>query len=674
MNEKEARIRIEKLRKEINHHRYLYHVLDREEISDAALDSLKHELAELEGQFPRLVTKDSPTQRVGGVPLEKFEKAPHATRMMSLNDVFSFEEMQEWEVRIVKLLGKKPEYYAELKIDGLALSMRYEDGELVRAATRGDGRVGENVTENAKTIEAIPLTIGEYTKKYPRAPRVIEVRGEVYMPKKNFDALNREQKKQGKEPFANPRNAAAGAVRQLDPRVTASRRLSFLAYECVSDIGVKKHSQVHEFLQDIGFPSGTRINRLCKNIQEVEKFHEDAIRMRDRLPFWVDGVVVNVNTIADFASLGFVGKAPRGAVAYKYPAEQATTIVEDIGVQVGRTGVLTPVAHLKPVRVAGTTVSRATLHNEDEIQRLGLKIGDTVIIEKAGDIIPDVVQVLPHLRTGKEKIFHMPTRCPMCGSRVVKKPGEVNYYCTNPKCFAIQQEGLEHFVSKAAFDIEGLGPKVLEQLRAADLVKDPADLFDLKKEDVEPLERFAEKSADNLVKAIDEKRDIQLYRLIYGLGISHVGEQTARALADHFGTIESLRKASQEDLRAVPDIGDVVAESIYSYFRDTEHKKAFERLLRRLEHITHESVRASVTPLSGKSVVVTGTLKGMSRDEAKEAIRVAGGKWSSSVSKKTDYVVAGKDPGSKAEKAYTLGVPILHEQKFFSMLGKRKNS
>jgi len=674
MTEKEVKARIEKLRKEIDHHRYLYHVLDKQEISDAALDSLKHELQVLEQEHPKLITPDSPTQRIGGEPLEKFEKAPHERRMMSLNDIFSFEELSEWQTRVVKLLGKAPEYYAELKVDGLAMSLTYENGKLVRAATRGDGQTGENVTANVRTIEAIPLVLEPYSQKYPRAPKTIEVRGEVYMSKKQFEFLNREQKKKGEAPFANPRNAAAGTVRQLDPRVTASRKLSFLAYECATDIGVENHSDVHAFLQAIGFPSGVSFNRVCKTIKDVEAFHAHATRVRDSLDFWVDGVVVNVNSVADFARLGFVGKAPRGAIAYKYPAEQATTIVEDIGIQVGRTGVLTPVAHLHPVCVAGSTVSRATLHNEDEIKRLGLKIGDTVIVEKAGDIIPDVIQVLVNLRTGKEKLFHMPNVCPMCGSCVVKKPGEVNAYCSNKKCFAVQQQGLEHFVSRGAFDIEGLGPKILEQLRAADLVKIPSDLFDLTTDDLKPLERFAEKSADNLVKAIQEKTRIELYRFIYALGIRHVGEQTARALAVRFESLGKLADASKEDLETIPDIGGVVAESVWNYFKTKESRELLKKLEKHLRIFHKRGPIIAKTGLKGKSVVVTGTLNNFSREQAKEAIVENGGKWSSSVSAKTDYVVAGENPGSKVEKARELGVTIIDEARFWQLLGKTKNS
>lgn len=683
MTEKQAKERIKKLRTEINHHRYLYHVLDRQEISDAALDSLKHELAELELKFPRLVTKDSPTQRVGGMPLEKFEKTPHSLPMLSLNDVFNFEEIVEWEERIVKLIGKKSSYYAELKVDGLALSLTYEtrEGELKLevGATRGDGKWGENITKNVQTILAIPWNLRPFPKDI-KQPSSFEVRGEVYMSKKAFEELNKIQKKKNQPAFANPRNAAAGSVRQLDSKITASRKLSFIGYDIVADlsgfqermIGIRTHHEIHELLEKIGFKSGVSIGytRLCATLQDVENFYKEIKKKRDKLPFWVDGIVINVDSIDLFRQLGVVGKAPRGAIAYKFPAEQATTIIQDIGIQVGRTGVLTPVAHLRPVQIAGSTVSRATLHNEDEIKRLRLKIGDTVIIEKAGDIIPDVVKVLPNLRTGKEKKFHMPRHCPMCNAKVVKKPSEVNWYCTNAKCFAIQQEQLEHFVSKAGFDIEGLGPKVLEQLRAADLVTDPADLFDLTVDDLKPLERFAEKSAENLVRAIDERRNIDLYRFIYALGIRHVGEQTAHALAKHFRSLQKLEAASKEELEAIPDIGGVVAESIWNYFRGKESRELLNKLKRHIQRVYQQRGPFIVkSDLNRKTVVVTGTLSNFSREEVKEAIRNAGGKWSSSVSKKTDYVVAGENPGSKIQKARELGVTVLDEVSFWQLLG-----
>lgn len=665
MTKTDATRRIAKLREQIEYYRYQYHVLDTSEISDAALDSLKHELVALEAQYPDLVTADSPTQRVGGEPLAKFVKAPHRVPMLSLNDVFAFEEVQDWVQRNAKLSSAKTEFFAELKVDGLALSLTYQDGVLVRAATRGDGVTGENVTENAKTIEAIPLRI-RATKQ--TLPRELEIRGEVYMTKAVFEKLNTTNAKQGGQQFANPRNAAAGAIRQLDPKITASRRLSFLAYDIVTDVGATTHQAVHELLTQLGFQSGQH-NRLCKDLAEVERYHKDIEKQRSKLPFWIDGNVITLNDIATFKRLGVVGKTPRGAIAYKYPAEQATTVVEDIQVQVGRTGALTPVAHLRPVQVAGTTVQRATLHNLDEIRRLDVRIGDTVILEKAGDIIPDVVQVLPKFRTGKEKIFHMPTRCPACNSRVTHPDGEVAYYCANKHCFAQRMEELQHFVAKNAFNIDGLGPKILEQLWHADLIRTPADLFTLTEADLAPLERFAEKSALNLVQSIQAvRKGVDLWRFIYSLGIRHVGEQTSHTLATAFGTFAKVRRASLAQLVALQDVGETVAQSIFDYFQDAHNQKHLDALL---GFVTVRPEKPRVAgPLSGKSVVVTGTLETLSRDAAKTAIRAAGGTWVSSVSAKTDFVLVGADPGSKARKARALGIRILDEAAFRKLIGQ----
>ncbi len=668
MDRKSAKIRIEKLKKEIKHHRYLYHVLDTQEISDAALDSLKHELDELEKQYPDLITPDSPTQRVGGRPLDDFKKVTHGKPMLSLNDSFSFEELEEWEQRLVKLVEKKPSYYAELKVDGLALSITYRDGNLIRAATRGDGKVGEDITENIKTIEAIPLSLEEYKKKYPNVPSTVEVRGEVYMSKKSFDELNERAKKTGGQKFANPRNAAAGSVRQLDSKVTASRKLSFLAYDVASETGIDKHSEVHKFLEHIGFPSGFVNNRLCPTLHEVQAYYDDINKKRERLPFWIDGVVISANNLELFRRLGVVGKAPRGAIAYKFPAEQATTVVKDIQVQVGRTGALTPVAHLKPVTVAGSTVSRATLHNIDEINRLDVRIGDTVIIQKAGDIIPDIVQVLPKLRTGKERKFSMPKKCPVCESVVERKPDEVAYYCTNKNCYALQHQAMKHFISKKAFDIDGLGPKVLDQLFKADLIKTAADLFKLKESDLKPLERFEDRSAQNLVLAIQNAKKVSLARFIYALGIRHVGEETAIDLAGQFGSLEAITKASLEKLEGMHDVGSVVAKSIYKYFKDPHNMRLTEKLLSRGVVIKQQKRIVQNTKLSGKKIIVTGTLESMSREEAKEKIRTAGGKWVSSVSKNTDLVVAGTEPGSKYEKAKKLNIKVVTEAEFLKLL------
>jgi DNA ligase (NAD+) len=672
MNKQEAKVRIEKLKKEIDHHRYLYHVLDVQEISEAALDSLKHELDQLEKQYPELITADSPTQRVGGKPLGQFQKVTHQTPMLSLVDVFSFEELRDWEDRNAKLVPNRQDldYYAETKMDGLAVTLHYKNGIFVRGATRGDGKIGEDITNNLKTIEAIPLQleIDKLSKSIqPKISGEVEVRGEAFMSKNVLEQLNKEQEKKKLPPFANPRNAAAGSLRQLDPTISASRKLSFMAYDLITDLGQTTHQEAHEIMKQLGFRSG-EYNEHCRDIQAVEAYHEKIGKIRAKMPYWTDGVVVIVNTLSLFRRLGVVGKAPRGSLAYKYPAEQATTIVEDIQVQVGRTGALTPVAHLRPVKVAGSTVSRATLHNMDEIGRLDVRIGDTVILQKAGDVIPDIVNVLPNLRTGKEKKFRMPDKCPVCESKVVRREGEVAYYCSNKKCYAQQNEGLRHFVSKTAFNIDGLGPRILEQLAAADLVKDPSDLFDLQESDLEPLERFAEKSAENLVAAIKASKEVTLSRFIYALGIRHVGEETAIDLAQKFGSLEKLMDASLEELNAMHDVGDVMAKSVYEYFHDHHNRVLIKKLQDRGVRIASEKQVSAKAALTGKKIVVTGTLDSMSRDEAKARVRQAGGDWVSAVSKNTDYVVVGAEPGSKAEKAKKLGVKTITEKEFLGLL------
>jgi len=672
MNKQQVKERIEKLRQEINHHRYLYHVLDKQEISDAALDSLKHELDELERKFPELITPDSPTQRVGGKPLDEFKKVQHKSPMLSLTDAFLFEEIQDWETRNKKLLPleTKLDYYAELKIDGLAVALIYKKGILWKGATRGDGKIGEDVTENLKTIEAIPLRVNLENFSQSIQKKVaeeLEVRGEIFMKKADFDQLNEIQEKNKQPKFANPRNAAAGSIRQLDPKITASRKLSFMAYSLVTDLGQKTHQESHELLEALGFRAGTNLNQYCPDLQAVEKYHSEVNKKRNSLPFWIDGIVININDQQTFGRLGVVGKAPRGAIAYKYPAEQATTVVEDIQVQVGRTGALTPVAHLKPVRVAGSTVARATLHNEDEIKRLDVRIGDTVIIQKAGDIIPDVVKVLSKLRTGKEKKFKMPVTCPICGSKVIRRTGEVAYYCSNKNCFAIQKEKIYHFVSKKAFDIEGLGPKIIDQLLENNLIKDVSDIFSFTASDLEPLERFAEKSAANIIEAVEKAKKITLARFIYALGIRHVGEETAIDLANHFRTISRLQKASFDDLNKIYEIGEVVARSISDFFRDNRNLQLIARLLNQGIKIKEPEVRKK-TAASGKAFVVTGTLPSLSREEAKTKIREAGGKAASSVSPSTDFVIAGDNPGSKYEKAKKLGVKIISEKELLNLL------
>lgn len=687
MTQAEAAKRILKLRTEIDHYRYQYHVLNALEISEAALDALKHELFLLEQQYPDLITADSPTQRVAGGVAEGFKKVAHEARMLSLEDAFSREEMDAWAARIMKLRPQATlAYYAEIKMDGLALSLIYENGVFVRGVTRGDGRIGEDVTHSVRTIESLPLTlrtpssreIDAFIKRHTGhidATKVrdvltkhlgrIEIRGEAYMLRKQLEALNKKVVARGENPFANPRNAAAGGIRQLDPKLAAERGLSFSGWQLIGDLGTTTHEQVHEMLMLLGIPTNS-FQRLCQSLDDVERFYDDVGKKRDTLPYQIDGVVVNINDDALFASLGIVGKTPRGAIAWKYAAEQGTTIVREIQVSVGRTGALTPVAVMDPVQLAGTTVTHASLHNEDEIRRLGLKIGDTVIVEKAGDIIPKIIQVLPRLRTGKEKAFRMPTTCPMCGSRVERRAGEVATVCSNPNCFAQELAALLHFVGRSTFDIRGIGDKIAEQLLQQGLVHEPSDLFTLKAGDFLGLEGFAEISANKLAAEIQTHRSIALDRFIHALGIRHVGEETARDLASAFGSIEALRHASKDELMHVEGIGEKVADSLVSYFSDPEKAARLDRLLSFVD--VQKTAPRAKGPFAGTSWVITGSLEAMSREEAKARIRAQGGDVSESVSKKTTYVVVGEDPGSKAEKAQKLGIEILDEAAFLKKI------
>lgn len=682
MTKAEAKVRIAKLREEIAKYRYEYHVLDTLSISEAALDSLKHELYKLEEQFPELITKDSPTQRVAGKAMEGFKKVTHAAPMLSIEDVFTREEADAWLTRIKKLEPRGHfDFFAEIKMDGLAMSLVYQDGAFVQGATRGDGRVGEDVTQNLRTIEAIPLSlrrpsekeIEHFLKKHHGAldaKRVrsvmeshhgrVEIRGEAYLTKKQLEKINKKQKALGLETYANPRNTAAGTIRQLDTAMVAERKLSFFGYSMVGDYGLSTHDQEHELIALLGVPQNP-LNRVCRDLDEVEKFHGEIYKKREKMDYWCDGVVVNVNDNRLFERLGVVGKTPRAMVAWKFPAEQATTVVRDIQVNVGRTGALTPVAVMDPVLVQGTTVTHASLHNEDEIRRLGLKIGDTVIIEKAGDIIPKVIQVLPKFRTGKEKEFHMPKKCPMCGSPVARKEGEVATVCTNRQCFAQQLAKLIHVVN--AFDMRGLGEKIAEQLLQRGLVHEPADVFELEPGDFLTLEGFAEISSKKLHKEIQDHREISLDRFIHSLGIRHVGEETATDLARHFGTVEAFRKATKDELMSVEGIGEVVANSVFEFIHDAKEKKELEHLLE-VVNVQHAKKRATNGPLAGTSWVITGSLDSMSRDQAKEKIRELGGDVSESVSKKTSFVVVGAEPGSKYEKAQKLGVTVLDEKEF----------
>ncbi len=694
MSKAEAAKRIEKLRHEIDRYRYQYHVLDSLEISEAALDSLKHELFKLEQQYPDLITPDSPTQRVAGEAMKGFRKVTHAVPMLSLEDVFSREEADDWLARIKKLQPDSSfDFYAEVKMDGLAVSIVYENGHLARGVTRGDGQVGEDVTHNVRTIESLPLRlrqpsqaeIGAFLKKHldkvdaPKVTRTlrehaatIEVRGEVYMLRKQFEALNKKLAARGEPLLANPRNASAGAIRQLDPSVAVERGLSFLGWNLIGDVGTTTHEQVHDLLGLLGIPTNA-LNRRCLTLDEVEAFQKEVGKKRDRLPYQIDGIVVNVNNDALFASLGVVGKTPRAAVAWKYAAEQGTTIVRDIQISVGRTGTLTPVAVMDPVSLAGTTVTHASLHNEDEIERLGVRVGDTVIVEKAGDIIPKIVQVLPEFRTGSEKKFRMPTICPMCASPVQRKQGEVAVVCSNPRCFAQELAKLLHFVSRSALDIRGLGDKIAEQLLQQGLVHEFADLFTLTPDDLLGLEGFAQVSARKLITEIQAHRLVPLDRFIHALGIRHVGQETARVLARAFGNLKKLRNAKQEQLTVIEGVGEIVAESIVAFFYDTHESQRLDRLLTFVV-VEDAASREAVGPLVGSTWVLTGRLQAMSRDEAKEKIRALGGEVTESVSKKTSYVVVGVDPGSKADKAGALGVPVLDEAGFLRILSQNASS
>ncbi len=686
MNKQEAKKRIEKLREVIRHHRYEYHVLDTLSISESALDQLKHELYQLEQEYPDLITSDSPTQRVAGEPAKGFKKVAHSTPMLSMEDVFSEEEAHAWLERLKKLQPRSHfDFFAELKMDGLAVALVYGDGVFVTGATRGNSRIGEDVTHNLKTIEAIPLTLRKPSEKEMKkflnahkgkvdAKKVrevlethtgrIEIRGEVYMTKKQLAKLNKQLKKEGRAELANPRNTAAGTIRQLDPKLTKERGLDFFGYTMVGDYGTTTHEQQHEMIELLGLPQNP-FNRYCKNLEEAKKLHEEIGKKRDKLDYWTDGIVVNVNSDRLFEALGVVGKAPRGMMAWKFPAEQGMTVVEDIQVSVGRTGALTPVAVLRAVQLQGTTVTHASLHNEDEIKRLGLKIGDTVIVEKAGDIIPKVIQVLPKLRTGKEKVFHMPKKCPMCGSDVKRKEGEVALLCTNRNCFAQQLAKLLHLVS--AFEIDGIGEKIAEQLLQKGFVHEPADLFMLEASDFLQLDGFAEISANKLAKEIQSKKRIDLGRFIYGLGIRHVGGETAGLVAKHFGTVEKFRKAEKTELEEIEGIGEVVAESIVEYLSDKQHVRELDHLLEKIS-VSSTSTQNKTGPFTGTSWVFTGTLESMSRDEAKQRVRDLGGKISESVSKKTSFVVVGEDPGSKFDKAKKLGVEVLTEKDFLKKI------
>ncbi|TAK03653.1 NAD-dependent DNA ligase LigA [Patescibacteria group bacterium] len=664
MTKAEAKARILELRKAIDAYRYEYHVLDKSSISDAALDSLKHELYALEQAHPDLITADSPTQRVGGKALARFPKVTHLRPMLSMEDVFSPQEFGDWYRRLAKLSDRERfDLFCMPKVDGLALSIVYEDGLLKSAATRGDGKIGEDVTANVRTIESVPLRLRLPPTTYP-LPTTIEVRGEVYMPVAAFEAYNREMKKEGKEELVNPRNAAAGSVRQLDPAVTASRPLAFIAWDLVDDLGQTRQHEEWEILREMGFKAAEA--KACKDAQEAEAFWRALQKKRERLGFWIDGMVARVDDNALYASLGVVGKTPRGLVAWKFPAEEATAVVRGIEWFVGRTGALTPVAALDPTFIAGTTVRHASLHNLDEIERLDVRVGDTVILYKAGDIIPKVKAVLKELRPAGSQATKAPKNCPVCGTKVVRREGEVAIVCPDKRCPAQDRENALH--AARAFEIDGLGPQTVAQMLEQGLVKSAADLFALTSDDLLKLEGFAEVSAKKLADAIRAKKRIRLDKFILALGIRNVGEETARDLASHFGSLDGLIKADEQALTQVPNIGPVVATSVLEWFSDDENRDLVASYRKNGIVVGKGEKRAVSGVFSGKTVVITGTLSALSRDEAKEAVRSAGGKASESVSKKTDFVLVGESPGSKADDAKRLGVRILSEADFLRML------
>ena len=664
---KTAAQQIEKLREEIRRHEHLYYVLDAPEISDAEYDRLMLELRRLEQENPSLITPDSPTQRVGGKPKEGFPKVPHSRPMLSLDNAYNEEELRDWDRRVHELAGSaKVEYVCELKMDGLSLALWYRDAKLARGVTRGDGTTGEEVTTNVRTIKSVPLSVA--AKKLPKD---FEVRGEVIMPIASFQRMNADREKQGLSTFANPRNAAAGTIRTLEPNIVAQRRLDYYSYFALDPSGgdlFDQHSDALDALEAAGFKVNPN-RSVCKDVNAVLKFIAQWEAKRDALPYEIDGIVVKVNSVALHRKLGFTGKAPRWAIAYKYAARAGETIVEDVLIQVGRTGKLTPVAALKPVPIGGTTVSRATLHNEDEIERLGLKIGDWVVVERGGDVIPKITKVIDDAKHPRgKKRFHFPERCPVCGGHVVRAEGEADHRCVNAACPAKVRESILHFASRGVMNIEGMGDSLVDQLADAKLVKTVADIYDLNEKKLLSLERIGQKTADNVLAQIERTKQAPLERVIMGLGIRFVGERTAQFLAEHFGSMDAIMDASEAELLDVQEVGPRIAASIREFFDEKKNRELVERLRKAgLRFTAEKKVRG--TTLAGKTFVITGTLPNYSRDQAKQLIEDAGGKVSGSVSKKTDYLLAGEEAGSKLDKAKELGVPIIDEPGLKKMIG-----
>ncbi|MBV8807437.1 MAG: NAD-dependent DNA ligase LigA, partial [Acidobacteriaceae bacterium] len=650
--------RVEDLRKELEHHEYLYYVLDRPEISDADFDRLTRELRDLEDAHPELRTPDSPTQRVGGRPREGFVKVPHSSPMLSLDNALNEQELREFDARVRSLLKAAPyEYVAELKLDGLSMAAHYLDRRLDKAVTRGDGRVGEDVTENARTIRSLPL----HLRTNELSGDAFEVRGEVVMQRRSFERLNEERETAGLSRFANPRNAAAGALRALDPSVTAARQLDYFTYFLLRDgrPALATHWESLEALKAAGFKVNPHRHK-CRDFADLLKFIQDWDEKRHTLPYETDGVVAKINSVEQQEQLGWTAKAPRWAIAFKYPARQASTLLENIEVQVGRTGALTPVAHLKPVNLSGVTVSRATLHNEDEIARLDLEIGDTVLVERSGDVIPKIVRVVE--RGTSRHPFRMPRRCPVCGGHIIRQEGEAASRCVNTNCPARLRESLLHFASRHVMDIDGLGDALVDQLLNRGLVHSIADLYDLKIDQLLDLERMGKKSATKVIQNIDTSRSRPLSRLINGLGIPFVGERTAQLLADHFGSLDDIMNARPETLQDVNEIGPKVAESIRQFFAEERNRELVERLRAAGLVFAAQKQRKATGPLTGLTFVLTGTLPTLKREEAKARIEEAGGKVAGSVSTKTSFVLAGEDAGSKLEKAQELKIPVVNEE------------
>ncbi len=668
MDIQQAAGKVTELQTLLNQYGYEYYVLDRPSVSDAEYDQLLRELIEYEAQFPELRTPDSPTQRVGGAVLEMFEKVEHTSPMLSLGNAFNEQDLRDFDRRVRQAVGDSISYVCELKIDGLAITLQYENGHFTLGATRGDGTIGEDITENLKTIKSIPLKLKE--------PYTIEVRGEAFMPKKSFEALNKAKEEQNEEPFANPRNAAAGSLRQLDPKLAAKRKLDIFLYAIANleNIGIEAHSEGLELLDRLGFKTNQE-RKTCTSIEEVLEYVESWVEKRPNLAYDIDGIVIKVNSLQQQEELGRTAKSPRWSIAYKFPAEEVNTKLLDIELSVGRTGVVTPTAILEPVRVAGTTVGRASLHNEDLIREKDIKIGDQVIIKKAGDIIPEVVNVLVDRRTGEEIEFNMPTHCPECESELVRLEEEVALRCINPKCPAQIREGLIHFVSRNAMNIDGLGEKVISQLFSEGLILDVADLYKLTHDQLLGLERMGEKSVNNLITAIEASKSNSLEKLLFGLGIRHVGAKAAKTLAQEFITIDALSGASREDLIAINEIGDKMADSVVAYFDLEEVQALMNELLKAGVNLEYKGARPVAVDqidsfFAGKTIVLTGKLHQLTRSEAQGKLEALGANVAGSVSKKTDLVVAGEAAGSKLAKAESLGIEVWSEEKLIEELTK----